>query len=97
MQDTLKLLKWENESIEEDDDDDLAEINQETELPPLTKVRCLFKKIKTSEQTQNLLKTLCDAANIKYVSVNIEESTRWNSTCDMLHVAIHLKKARLAV
>lgn len=97
VQDTLKLLKLEHEEVEgidESDNEDRMDENIENlELSPINKIRFLFKKIKKSEQKQNLLKTLCEAANLKYISVNIDVSTRWNSTCDMLVVAIKLKRA----
>lgn len=51
----------------------------------------MFKKIRLSEQWQIKLRSCCETTNVKYVSPNIDVSTRWNSTHDMIKTGLHLK------
>lgn len=48
-------------------------------------------KINFSEQLANKLKSCCKTTNTKYIAPFIDESTRWNTTLDMLKTGIHLK------
>lgn len=48
----------------------------------------MFKKIRSSEQWQIKFHSCCESANVKYVSPNIEVSTRWNSTYDMIKIGL---------
>ena len=52
-----------------------------------------MKKIRHSEILLNKLSSSCDAMNILFVKPILDVKTRWNSTCEMLEVAIKLKLA----
>ncbi|CAH0559358.1 unnamed protein product [Brassicogethes aeneus] len=97
VQDILKLLKQDEEKDEEmDDDTDQFYVEEEKtyeNMPPITRLRTLFKKIKYSEQLQNKLKVCCEASNIAYLTVTLDISTRWNSTYEMILLGIKMKTA----
>lgn len=73
----------------DDDDDDFEDDNKNA----IYKVRSIFKKIRKSEQLTNQFKSACDAAGITYSSPILDCKTRWNSSHDMMAVALKLKKA----
>ena len=102
VQDLLQLLEidLENHDILDNDDsessdDDEDEINLDDNriLNIVKKIRFLSKKIKNSETLFNKLKSCCDIKDIKFKKPMIDSKTRWNSTYEMIKIALDLKKA----
>lgn len=59
----------------------------------IDKLRELLKKIKYSEQLALKLKSSCETVNLKIISPNIDVSTRWNSSQDMMQSALAMRPA----
>ncbi|CAL1680872.1 unnamed protein product [Lasius platythorax] len=92
IQDTLKLMNlqdmtYDNKNAEDEEIED--DMNDKQSC--ITKLREMFKKIRSSEQWQIKLRSCCGTTNVKYVSPNIDVSTRWNSTYNMVKTGLHLK------
>lgn len=92
VQDTLKLMKLQDMTYNKEDADEDEEIEDDiNDESCLTKLRKIFKSIRLSEQWQNKLRSCCETTNVTYLSPNIDVSTRWNSTHDMIKTGLHLK------
>ncbi|XP_066599993.1 uncharacterized protein [Prorops nasuta] len=102
VQELMKTLTIEevNEKKEEEDDSEdeeeetkefVQEINDSTNS--ITKLRTIISKIRRSEVLSNKFRSACETAgvpaNIKPI---LDCPTRWNSTHEMLGVALKLKK-----
>lgn len=83
----------------EEDKGDYEEISDEdpdfidNASSPVLRLRILMKKIKISEQLSNNLRHLCEVFNVKYSAVSIDVATRWNSTSNMISLALKMKNA----
>lgn len=107
VQDFLKILRIddikdtdENSDGEENDTDDENTKDDEEfysenlgRTSPLSKLRSLFSLLKNSEQRRNKLISCCTVCNVKFLAPNIDVTTRWNSTYDMLTLAFKMKPA----
>lgn len=72
-------------------------IHNDTFNNPIKKIRALFLKLKKSEQSTNMLKSACTMSDTKFLSQKIDVCTRWNSTHDMIKVALLLKPALISL
>ncbi|XP_043461049.1 uncharacterized protein LOC122497809 isoform X1 [Leptopilina heterotoma] len=93
-----------NKDEEDDDDDDevtnddkvniiLSDIETTTHTSPLSKLRYLFKLLKSSKQWKTKLQKCCDNCGIKRLSTNIDLKMRWSATCAMINVASRMQQA----
>ena len=86
----------ENENFS-DNDSSILDTNNEDESQIfsniITKVRSISKKIRYSEQLSNRLKLFCEAVSLKFIKLTLDVKTRWDSTFEMLNVALKLKPA----
>lgn len=90
-----------NESLAESNEVDFSldneEIQDASELPypaaAISKVSKTFVKLRRSEDLQLILQSFCTASKIKYIKTILDVSTRWNSTDNMLEVAIKMRLA----
>lgn len=64
-----------------------------SESKVMVRLRTLFKKLKYSEQLRDKLKSACDVMGVKFLSPILDVSTRWNSSCDMIDVALQMRAA----
>lgn len=107
VQDCLKSLKIEEDVGGEAEDEESSNVDEEVEFEHndvldediqtptncLDKIRYIFKKIKKSEKLRIRFKSACQTAGAStQISPILDVPTRWNSTHDMLDVALKLKK-----
>lgn len=104
VQDMLRKLQLDDpEECEESDsdyskdEDNVVTTNNNVLNSPIKKIRALFLKLKRSEQSTNMLKSACTMTSTKFMSPKIDVCTRWNSTHDMLKVALLLKPALISL
>lgn len=103
VQDILRELRLDDpEECEESDsdyskDEDVVATNNDALNNPIKRIRALFLKLKRSEQSTNMLKSACTMTGTKFLSPKIDVCTRWNSTHDMLKVALLLKPALISL
>lgn len=93
VQDLFKLLKLNSEANEELSDDSVdeeAEIEEiEDNSNAICKIRSIFSKIKRSEQLLLKFQSACEATgNSRQLTPVLDVPTRWNSSDDMLQVAL---------
>lgn len=87
----------ESDSDYSKDEDNVVTTNNNVLNSPIKKIRALFLKLKRSEQSTNMLKSACTMTSTKFMSPKIDVCTRWNSTHDMLKVALLLKPALISL
>lgn len=63
----------------------------------ISKLRLLFQKLRKSDKLLTQFQHLCSALKIKYLKPILDTKIRWNSTNDMLAVALDLKAALTAL
>lgn len=104
VQDMLRELQLDDpEECEESDsdyskdEDNVVTTNNDALNSPIKKIRAFFLKLKRSEQNTNMLKSACTMTGTKFLSPKIDVCTRWNSTHDMLKVALLLKPALIGL
>ena len=73
--------------------EEIEDIETVPTTSPLSKLRGLFKIVKRSEQWRKKLKICCETCNITMLAPNIDVSTRWNSTHDMIYLALKIQLA----
>ena len=94
----------ENDGYDEEDEEngecqDISESEEMEDIEtvpttsPLSKLRGFFKIVKRSEQWRNKLKIYCETCNITMLAPNIDVSTRWNLTHDMIYLALKMQLA----
>lgn len=97
MQDLLKLLKLNSEVNEElisddsiDEDADSHQVEEtEDNSNAICQIRSIFSKIKRSEQLLIKFRSACEATGIsRQLTPVLDVPTRWNSSDDMLEVAL---------
>lgn len=91
VQDMLKELKIQPEVVQEENSDD-SDIENEDYSTPLSRLRSLIKKIRNSEIVKNKYKGACETAGIdSTINPVLDCPTRWNSTFQMLEVALKVR------
>lgn len=94
VQDMLKELKIQPEVVQEENSDD-SDIENEDYSTPLSRLRSLIKKKKknrNSEIVKNKYKGACETAGIdSTINPVLDCPTRWNSTFQMLEVALKVR------
>ncbi|CAH0560635.1 unnamed protein product [Brassicogethes aeneus] len=93
VQDLLKLLKLNSEANEELSDDSVDEEADVEEIEnnsnAICKIRSIFSRIKRSEQLLIKFRSACEAtSNSRKLTPVLDVPTRWNSSNDMLQVAL---------
>ncbi|KAL4113373.1 hypothetical protein QTP88_017005 [Uroleucon formosanum] len=82
--------------VDQDYDEDISEdyvVQIEDSSTAIMKLRSIFSKIKRSEKMKNKFRSICDTMGVSTtLSPILDCPTRWNSTHDMLGVALKLKK-----
>lgn len=97
VQDLFKLLKLNseansaNEELSDDSVDEDAEVEEiQDNSNAICKIRSLFSKIKRSEQLLIKFRSACEATgNSRQMTPVLDVPTRWNSSDDMLQVALN--------
>lgn len=82
--------------VDQDYDEDISEdyvVQIEDLSTAIMKLRSSFSKIKRSEKMKNKFRSICDTMGVSTtLSPILDCPTRWNSTHDVLGVALKLKK-----
>lgn len=82
--------------VDQDNDEAISEdyvVQIEDSSTAIMKLRSIFSKIKRSEKMKNKFRSICDTMGVSTtLSPILDCPTRWNSTHDMLGVALKLKK-----
>jgi len=82
--------------VDQDNDEAISEdyvVQIEDSSTAIMKLRSIFSKIKRSEKMKNKFRSICDTMGVSTTLSSILDCpTRWNSTHDMLGVALKLKK-----
>ena len=68
--------------------EEIKDIKTKPTTSTLSKLRGIIKIVKRSEKWRNKLKMCTEMCNITILAPNIDVSTRWNSTHDMIYLVL---------